>query len=104
MRSLLTTESSPHSLQLEKACTQQWRPSAAKNKLKLNKVWLLADSGGGLRGGLALGSCRSVLRHSHLPLNLRSPQSSLLLTWVPSDAGGCRGEQVQGGAVGMPGR
>ena len=34
MRSPLTTESSPYSLQLEKACTQQWRPSAAKNKLK----------------------------------------------------------------------
>ena len=32
-----TTKSSPHSPQLEKACTQQWRPNAAKNnKIKLN--------------------------------------------------------------------
>ena len=73
MRSRLTTESSPHSPQLEKACAQQWRSSPANDKLKINKVWLLADSGGGLKGGSVLGSCRSVLRHSHLPLNLRSP-------------------------------
>ena len=28
------TKSSPYLLQLEKACTQQWRPNAAKNKQK----------------------------------------------------------------------
>ena len=33
MRSLHTaTKSSPHSQQLEKACAQQWRPNAAKDK------------------------------------------------------------------------
>ena len=30
-------ENSPHSLQLERACTQQWRPSTAKNKQILKK-------------------------------------------------------------------
>ena len=35
MRSLrTTTKSSPHSLQLVKAHVQQWRPNAAKNKIK----------------------------------------------------------------------
>ena len=34
------TKSSPHSLQLEKACVQQWRPSTAKNKqIMLNQAW-----------------------------------------------------------------
>ena len=38
MRSLRTaTKSSPRSPQLEKACAQQQRPSAAKNKI--NKTW-----------------------------------------------------------------
>jgi len=31
---MLRNESSPHSLQLEKACVQQQRPSTAKNKIK----------------------------------------------------------------------
>ena len=30
------TKSSPHSLQLEKARVQQWRPNAAKKKKKQN--------------------------------------------------------------------
>ena len=39
MRSPRTaTKSSPRSPQLEKACTQQRRPNAAKNKNKINKI------------------------------------------------------------------
>ena len=39
MRSLRTaTKSSPHSLQLEKACMQQQRPKAAKKKPKKQKT------------------------------------------------------------------
>ena len=38
VRSLLTTtKRSPCLPQLEKACVQQWRPSAAKNKIKKNQ-------------------------------------------------------------------
>ena len=33
----VTTENSPCSLQLEKACSQQWRPCAAKKKRKKRK-------------------------------------------------------------------
>ena len=36
-RPCTATKSSPHSLQLEKPCTQQWRPSTTKNKLFLQK-------------------------------------------------------------------
>ena len=39
MRSLRTaTKSSPHSLQLENACSQQRRPNTIKNKLKKKKT------------------------------------------------------------------
>ena len=42
-----TTKSSPCSLQLEKACTQQRRPNAAKTKTKRNQKKLLAPNEGG---------------------------------------------------------
>ena len=37
-------ESSPHSPQLEKACAQQWRPSAAKSKY-INKFLKQSKTG-----------------------------------------------------------
>ena len=36
----LQLESSPHSLQREKACKQQWRPSTAKNNKSIKKFFL----------------------------------------------------------------
>ena len=67
MRSLyITTKSSPHFLQLEKACMQQPRPKAAKNdyfrkgKSKLRKVRAaIADSE---KGRSCVLSCFSYVR------------------------------------------
>ena len=60
MRSPLTTESSPYSLQLEKACTQQWRLSAAKNKLTVG-CWQTVAGDSGEAWHLALaGQCSTT--------------------------------------------
>ena len=41
-----TMRHSPHSLQLEKAHKQQWRPSAAKNKIKYINNFILSSNRG----------------------------------------------------------
>ena len=66
-----------HTLQLEKACMQQWRPSTAKNKEKIERVHKLVNSwktSFKFRTACNVQFSRSVLSNSLGSLGLQHPR------------------------------
>ena len=91
------TKSSHRSLQLEKACAQQPRPNAAKNKYINKYIYIYKKNSTGkvvreiqMRKSRPIGS--SALSPTQAPRGTYQPAPSHSL--LPSGPGGCRGSST----------